>query len=83
MFRYYRPAQHWEPKEFRETCDLIDAQRIEKVVSTLPPTFAFALRWLYVYRFSAATARRELATTYDGMHQMVRDGRQMVLNLVD
>lgn len=83
MFKMYRPAQHWDPKEFREPCDLIDAQAIEKLVGTLPPPFAFALRWAYVYSFPVGVARRELATSTAGLQRYVRDGRQMLVNLVD
>ena len=82
MFRYYRPAQHWEAKEFRAPCDLTDAQAIEKVVGTLPPKHREAVRWAYVWRRSPAVMVRELGLTYDGLYKHVRDGRQMVLNLV-
>jgi hypothetical protein len=81
MFKMYRAAQHWDPKEFREPCDLIDAQAMEKVVGTLPPPHAFALRWAYVYSFPVGVARRELATSNAGLQRYVRDGRQMLVNL--
>ena len=83
MFKFYRPAQHWHEKEFREPCDLIDAQAVEKLVARLPHTHAFALRWYYVYRLSVGIARKELATTAQGVDKAVRDARQMVLNLSD
>jgi hypothetical protein len=83
IFALYKPAQHWDEKEYRPTCDVLDAQRVEKLIGTLPPSFAFALRWWYVYRFSPAVARREMATSYEGLHRILRDGRQMMLNLVD
>jgi hypothetical protein len=83
MFRLYHPAQHWEAKEFRETCDILDAQRMEKVVGTLPMPFAYSLRWFYVYRFGLGIVQRQLATTAAGVHRMTRDARQMVINLVD
>ena len=83
MFRYYRPAQHWEAKEFRTPCDLIDAQAIEKVVGQLPPDHAFALRWAYVWRMSVGDARRAIGVSTAGLHRYLRDGRQMVLNLLD
>lgn len=81
MFAHYRPAQHWDVKEHRETCDLIDAQALEKLISTLPMYHAYALRWHYVYRLPAAIARRALGTTYDGLNLYVRDARQMMINL--
>ena len=83
MFKMYRPAQHWHEKEFRPTCDLIDAQRIEGVVRHLPPRHAFAIRWWYAWCFPVGIAQRHLATNAAGLEKLIRDGRQMVSNLVD
>ena len=83
MFAKYRPAQHWDAKEMRDSCDLLDAQAIEKVVGGLPPDHAFALRWHYVYSFPVGEARRMVGTNSDGLYRYLRDGRQMVINLVD
>lgn len=83
MFRNYRShAWQWSTPEVRETCDLIDAQALEKVVSTLPIKHRAAVRWSYVYRASPAIACRELGLSYDGLYRHVRDGRQMCMNLV-
>jgi len=81
MFRYYRPAQHWEPKEFRETCDTLDAAAVEKLVASLPPDHAFALRWFYVWRMTVGDARRAIGVSTAGLQRYLRDGRQMVINL--
>lgn len=83
MFRFYRPAQHWEPKAHRPTCDTLDAAEMEKVVGSLPPDHAFALRWFYVWRMTIGDARRAIGVSTAGLHRYLRDGRQMVLNLVD
>lgn len=84
MFAQYRShAWQWHTPEHRETCDLIDAQALEKVVGTLPTKHRAAVRWCYVYRCSPAIAAREIGLSYDGLYRHVRDGRQMVLNLVD
>ena len=76
-------AWQWHTPEHRETCDLIDAQALEKVVGTLPPKRRAAVRWAYVWRHSPAVMVRELGLTYDGLYRHLRDGRQMILNLVD
>lgn len=81
MFRFYRPAQHWEPKEYRETCDTLDAANVEKLVASLPPDHAFALRWYYVWRMTIGDARRAIGVSSAGLHRYLRDGRQMVINL--
>jgi hypothetical protein len=84
MWKQYRSnAWQWHPKEFRPTCDILDAQFIEKAVSRLPRDYAMALRCHYVYNPPLAVIRRELATTTPGVYRMVRDARQMLINLVD
>jgi hypothetical protein len=83
MFRYYRPAQHWHEKEYRATCDTLDAMEMEKVVGSLPPSHAFALRWFYVWRMTIGDARRAIGVSSAGLHRYLRDGRQMLINLVD
>lgn len=60
--------------------DRLDAARIAAAVSALPVPHAGALSWCYVLRDSPAAARRRLATTYDGLMLLVRDGRQMLIN---
>lgn len=82
MFRYYRPAQHWEPKEFRETCDILDAAAMEKIVYKLPEWHREAIRWWYVYGGPPSRACKALGLSYDGLYRHLRDGRQMLMNLV-
>ena len=83
MFRGYRShAWQWHTPEIRETCDMLDAQAIEKTVSKLPEKHRTAVRWAYVYRCTPAIACRELGLSYDGLYRHLRDGRQMLANLV-
>lgn len=74
-------AWQWHPPEIRETCDMIDAQRMEKLVYSLPEKFREAIRWSYVYKFPPAKACRALAVTMDGLQLLVRNGRQMLINI--
>lgn len=83
MFRLYHPPQHWEPKEFREPCDTIDAQRIEKLVCGLPKLFKDALRWYYVTPIPVHKICKLLGHRPDGLLKVVRDARQAVLNRLD
>lgn len=84
MFRGYRShAWQWHTPEIRETCDMLDAQAIEKLVGGLPPKHRSAVRWAYVYRVTPAIAARELGLSYEGLFKHLRDGRQMLMNLVD
>ena len=83
MLRGYRGhAWQWHTPEFRETCDVLDAVVIEKIVAKLPERHRTALRWSYVYRCTPAIAARELALSCDGLYRHVRDARQMVMNML-
>ena len=83
MFKLYRPPQHWEPKEFREPCDLIDAQRVEKLVCGLPGLFKAALRWYYVEPVPVWKACKSMGHSESGLYKVLRDARQAMINLVD
>lgn len=84
MFRQYRShAWQWHTPEHRETCDLLDAQWLEKQVAKLPVDHREAVRWAYVYRCTPATAARSLKLSYEGLYRYLRDGRQMLLNAID
>jgi len=81
MWKFYKAPPQWEPKEYRPTCDILDAQDFEKMVFKLPERHREALRWRYVYGGSPLRACKALGLSYDGLHRHVRDGRQMVINL--
>lgn len=79
MFRDYRShAWQWHPREYRATCDVIQAQEVERLVAKLPPTHREALRWAYVYRCTPARACRVLVLKYDGLARHVHDSRSMM-----
>ena len=82
MFRQYRSnSWQWHTPERLETCDIIQAQELEKLMRHLPMLQREAIRWSYVVRCSPTHARRALACTYPDLGQYVRDGRQMLCNL--
>ena len=83
MFKLYRPPQPWEPKEFREPCDLLDAQRVEKLVCGLPDLFKGVLRWYYVAPTPVWVASKALGHSQTGLYKVLRDARQAMINLVD
>jgi len=66
MFKFYKAPPQWEPKEFREPCDTLDAVVVEKIVASLPPDHAFALRWFYVWRMTIGDARRAIGVSSSG-----------------
>lgn len=81
MFRMYRShAWQWHTPEHRETCDMLDAQRIEKEVSGLPQKHREAVRWAYVICCPPIKAQRALGLTKDGLFRHIQDGRTMLKN---
>lgn len=75
-------SRQWHTPEPRVEVDLIDAQAVEKAVGHLPRGHADSLRWHYVWCTSPAQARRNLGVSNEGLQRLVRDGRQMLINLV-
>lgn len=80
MFAAYRSPMHWYGIEPGVPVDQLDAQRIAKAVTALPDTHRAVMHWYYIKRWSPGKARRELGLTLGGLHQMLADGRQMLVN---
>lgn len=79
MFRWAKPAQHWEAINPASPVDKIKAQRTEKLVAAMPHKPQFAIRWSYVFRTPPRKAANALGVTLEGLALLVRDGRQMIL----
>lgn len=73
-------AWQWHTPEYRPTCDILDAQAMEKAVCALPEKHRKAVQWHYVYKFSPTAMARELGVSLDGLNDLVRVGRQMLIN---
>lgn len=83
MFAQYRSnARQWHAPEFRETCNIFDAQFIEKAVCKLPEKNRLAIKWFYIERTHPGKRTRHIAANDAGLYQLVRDGRQMLINAV-
>ncbi|MBN9410845.1 MAG: hypothetical protein J0H69_17000 [Burkholderiales bacterium] len=82
MFRLYRPDQHWERTEAGSPIDGRDAQVVAKTLANLPKQHRAALNWCYVRRGSPSAQCQKLGCTMAGLALYVRDGRQMMLNLL-
>lgn len=83
MFKLYRPAQHWHEKEFREPCDLLDAQVVEKLVCSLPGHLSGPLKWYYVYDNPVSRACSSMGMSKEALARSLREARQALINLVD
>lgn len=83
MFAQYRSNhRQWHAPEFRETCNIFDAQHIEKAVCKLPTKHRLALKWYYIQKSSPGKRTRHIAASDAGLYQLVRDARQMLINAV-
>lgn len=81
MWRFTKSnAFQWHPPEIRKTCDTKDAALLEKAVYQLPSPECFAVRWCYVYRTTPSRACRIAATNHQGLMDLIKRGRQMLIN---
>lgn len=80
IFKFVKPSQQWDAIETTIPIDHHDAIKIAKGVAALPKPHAQALNWQYVSRTSPHKGCRLLATNMDGLSQLIRDGRTMLIN---
>jgi len=73
-------GRQWHEPEFRPACDVLDGNRLEIAVRALPDVHMRSLRWFYVYRYGEQKFRREAGLTRDGLVQVLKDARQMLIN---
>ena len=60
--------------------DRMDAAKVARAVAALPAPHRAAINWSYVKPVSPRRACQAIGTTMDGLQQLVRDGRQMLIN---
>lgn len=83
MFKNTKTSRQWDiDPHISKSSDFLDGHVMEKAVSGLPIPHREAIRWWYVHRNSITSQRRAQGLTLDGLHLMVRDGRQMLKNTV-
>ena len=74
-------AWQWHPREFRPTCDVLQAQKTEKAICKLPSLHRNALIWFYIYSEVTVTkARKWLGVTIEMLNRLVNESRQMLMN---
>lgn len=61
--------------------DTADAVKIAKVLHKLPEPNRRAVQWCYVKPITPLAAARSIGTSLPGLYQLLRDGRQMLMNL--
>lgn len=83
MFRLYiasARARSHDGVTFGVSVDRMDAARIAKAVAALPDQNRSAVNWCYVRPVAPIRAARAIGTSLDGLMQLLRDGRQMLVN---
>lgn len=80
MFRFVKPSQTWDEIETRIPIDRHDAMLIGKGVAALPEPHMLALNWCYVKRTTPTEGRKLCKTNFEGLAQLIRDGRTMLIN---
>jgi hypothetical protein len=74
-------AWQWHPREYRPSCNTLEAHDMEKQITKLPEKNRNALIWFYIYaNVSATKARKWLGLTSDALAGTVIDARQMLMN---
>ena len=63
-----------------EVVDQIDACRIAKGVAVLPTSHRLALSWAYIKPTNPRSACQSLGVSLDGLSDLLRDARQMLIN---
>ena len=81
MFRKALTSRQWDTDPYiHVACDTIDAQRLEKIVVSLPTKHKIVLKWYYVAPIDYRKVCRKLAMNLDGLTLLLKDARTMVKN---
>jgi DNA-directed RNA polymerase specialized sigma24 family protein len=73
-------SRQWHEPELKPQTSELDGQAMEKAVAQLPHKHRDAIRWNYVWKGGPLHMARKLAVSKDGLMQLVRDARQMLIN---
>lgn len=83
MFRMYRSPARARGAEHTWAADAVngaDGARVARFVGLLPEKHRRALNWSYLKPINPRRAASEIGTTLEGLAQLVRDARQMLVN---
>ena len=83
MFALYRTGDYAQRRYGDETpipVDRMDAAQIAKAVAVLPDRHRQALQWCYLHPRNPAGFAKSIGATMQGLHDLIRDGRQMLVN---
>lgn len=78
MFRWYRPTEHWEGLGDKTSCDIQDAQAIERVMRELSNPERLSLKWYYLEFSSPTKLCKILNLSLDDLRLIVKKARKSV-----
>ena len=82
MFRHYRSNhRQWHLPEYRETCDVLEAMKVEKMVCSLKPLLREAVVWFYVFPAPPYKAARAMFITERELHKNLQEARESLTNI--
>jgi hypothetical protein len=73
-------GRQWHAPEVKAEVDTLDGHALEKAVSGLPWAHRDSLRWFYVHKTNPHWPRKALGVTDGGLQDLVKAGRQMLIN---
>lgn len=83
MFRLYRSSDARRDAYGELTdvgVDRLDAVQVHKAVTALPEKHRLAAHWFYLHPHNPKGAAATLGVSMHGLAELIRDGRQMLIN---
>ena len=80
MFRLFRSNDNFEARIVSVAVDTHDAHKIHKGVLALPEQHRVAINWFYVRPIAIIRIRKMLGCTKEGLNDLVKAGRTMLVN---
>lgn len=78
FWRLIKKERVGEELIIRETCDILDAEMVEKIVRALPEPNRTAIRWWYVKADSPKKAARALGLSLSGLSDIISQTRSLL-----
>lgn len=73
-------GRQWYAPEIKTPPNTLAGSEMEKAVRALPEKQREAIRWNYVYNWTPAAEIRRLGVTYEGLANLIRSGRTILVN---
>jgi DNA-directed RNA polymerase specialized sigma24 family protein len=81
MFRQYRShSWQWHTPDIKQSINIPEAVEMEKAVSLLPEKHREAIRFCYVFAGSPVATAKRLGVSKQGLLDLIRSGRTMLIN---